>query len=170
MPRTSIDELPGDARIWIFGTGRSLTDEEERTVLGAVDAFLDRWNAHGEPLTSAREWLEGRFLVVGVDERTAPPSGCSIDAMVGILKELEQELGLALTGHGPVLWRDAAGEVRRTPRDDFARLADEGEVGPETPVFDPTLTRLEELRDGGLEKPAARSWHARAFGLGEATA
>lgn len=163
MPRTDIDALPDDARIWIFGVGRALEPDEERELLREVDRFLDSWKAHDDPLTCARDWREGRFLVVGVDERTAPPSGCSIDAMVNVLKRLERRLDVPLTGHGPVYWRDAEGRIRRAPRGEFGRMAREGEVDLDTPVFDPTLTRMSELRAGELEKPAAESWHGRAF-------
>jgi hypothetical protein len=166
MPRTEFHALPDDARIWIFSSGRPLDATEEETLLDRVDGFLETWNAHGNPLTCARDWIEGRFLVVGVDERTAPPSGCSIDAMVGVLKELESRLDVELTGHGPVFWRDDSDRVRRSDRNDFVRLAEAGEVDAGTPVFDATLTRAAELRAGGFEKPAGESWHARAFPLG----
>ena len=33
----------------------------------------------------------------------------------------------------------------------------------ETPVFDLSLTTLGQVRDGGFEKPAGASWHARVF-------
>jgi len=163
MPRTDFDHLPDDARLWIFGADRSLDPGERERLLERVDAFLETWNAHGHPLTGARRWAEERFLLVGV-EATAPPSGCSIDAMVGVLKEVEAELGLGITGHGPVFWRDEDGSVRSASRADFRRLAREGEVDPGTTVFDPTLTRIGDLREeGGFEVPAHASWHGRAF-------
>lgn len=163
MPRIDFDRLPDEARLWIFGASRRLTTEEAALLLGEVDGFLETWNAHGTPLTCARDWWEDRFLLVAVDERTAPPSGCSIDAMVGVLKGLETRLDAELTGHGPVFWRGPDGEIRRASRGDFQRMADEGDVGPGTPVFDPTLTRMGELRAGKFETPARASWHGRAF-------
>ena len=44
-------------------------------------------------------------------------------------------------------------------------LAADGIVTPETVVFDQSVTHLSQLRDGKWEKPAARSWHGRAFSL-----
>jgi hypothetical protein len=127
-----------------------------------VDAYLAQWKAHGSPLTCARSWRDDRFLTVGVDQRSAGASGCSIDAMVRVLSDLERQFGLTLTDHGPVLYR-AGDRVERVPRPAFARLAREGIVGPDTVVFDNTLTRLAELRAGRWELPARDSWHARAF-------
>ena len=162
MPRVDFDTLPDDARLWVFGAERPLKGEEERLLLSEVDAFLDGWNAHGAPLTSAREWRHGRFLLVGVDERTAPPSGCSIDAMAHVLKRMEGRLGMGLLDHAPVWYRKGEG-VERVERGAFRALARAGEVGAGTTVFDNTITRVVQLRAGEWERPARDTWHGRAF-------
>lgn len=162
MPRIPFDELPESARVWIFAADRALAEGEERRLLDAVDAFLEGWKAHGTPLRGGRRWRDGRFLVVGVDEDAAPPSGCSIDALVRVLKEEERELDISLLDHGRVFYREG-GEIRRASRAEFRRLAEEGRVGPETAVFDTSIVRMERLRDGAFETPARESWHGRAF-------
>lgn len=162
MPQIPFSQLPDDARLWIFPLSRSLTPEEEDAVLRRVDAFLDEWAAHGRPLRAGRDWREGRFLLVAVDESTAPPSGCSVDSLVRILKEEGESLDASFLEHGPVWYRDGE-KIRRVQRGAFKALAEEGAVGPETGVFDHTLTRLSQLRAGEWEKPASRSWHGKAF-------
>jgi len=169
MPLTDFERLPDDARLWVFGTERPLSEKEEQRLLGEVDAFLEGWAAHGLPLTCAREWRHGRFLLVAVDPASEPPSGCSIDAMVRRLKELEQELGLVLVDASPVWWRGGAGEVRRASRGEFRRLAEEGQVTPETVVWDGAVTHVAQVREGEWERPAGRGWHARAFFRGAAS-
>jgi hypothetical protein len=155
-------QLPPDARVWIFAADRPLTEGEQDRLLSAVDTFLQSWKAHGEPLAASRELRYGQFLFVAVDESAAGASGCSIDAMVRVLSELERQLGLTLSDHGPVLYL-AGNRVNRVPRHEFARLAREGAVGLDTIVFDNTLTRLADVRAGRWELPARDSWHARAF-------
>ncbi len=155
-------ELPGSARLWIFGASRPVEAHEEERILQAVDAFLDGWKAHGKPLSAARSWRYGRFLLVAADESVTPPSGCSIDALVRTLKELEGELGLTLVDGGAVWFRDGEG-VRKVDRAGFQDLTDAGEVTPETIVFDGSLTRMASLREGAWEGPARERWHARAF-------
>jgi hypothetical protein len=162
MPKVNFETLPDEARVWVFAADRPLDGPEAGRLLDTVDAFLDGWKAHGAPLTCARDWRYERFLIVGVDERTAPPSGCSIDALVRSLKGLESELGLTLLDNSPV-WFRHQGELRRADRAAFRALARAGEVGPDTVIFDNTLTRLEQLRRGGWERPARDSWHGRAF-------
>lgn len=162
MPRVPLSELPDDARLWVFGATDPVGPEDEERLLSVVDHFLEEWAAHGVPLTAGREWRRGRFLLVAVDEGSASASGCSIDALVGSLRELEAELGVGLVGHAPIWYRDD-GEVRCVARAEFRRLAEAGEVGPETVVYDPTLTRLDQVRSGRWELPARESWHGRVF-------
>lgn len=162
MPRIDFSELPDHGRLWIFPVSRVLTDDEARRCMGVVDDFLAQWAAHGSPLRSAREWRDGRFLLVGVDVDAEAPSGCSIDALVNRLRALGEEMDATFIDHGPVWYRDGD-EVRSAARPEFKRLAREGEVDPEIRVFDTTLTKVSELREGKLERPARESWHGRAF-------
>lgn len=162
MPRIDFEALPEHGRLWVFPASRCLTATDEERLLAEVDAFLDGWAAHGAPLRSGRALVEGWFLLVGVDEDASRPSGCSIDALVNRLEGLGGELGVELVDHAPV-WYRAGTEIRRVSREAFRALAREGSVSADTPVFDPSLTRLVQLRREGLERPARRSWHAQAF-------
>lgn len=162
MPRVTFDELPGHSRLWVFAAERALTAGERARLLETVDTFLDDWQAHRHPLTSARDVRYDRFLLVAADEQAAGVSGCSIDALVREIKQLEAALGVRLVDHGPVLFRDEQ-EIVRVARDEFASLVREGRVTPETAVFNNTVTRVEDVRAGRWEGPASASWHARAF-------
>lgn len=162
MPRTTFDALPADARLWIFAAERALSAQERDYLLSTVDGFLEQWHAHRRPLVSARDFRHDRFLLVGVDEAAAGVSGCSIDALVRDIKRVEGTLGLSLVDHGPVVYREGE-TIRRVPRDEFADLARAGQVTPDTIVFDNTLTQMGELQNGRWERPAAQTWHGRAF-------
>jgi hypothetical protein len=157
------DDLPDDARLWVFPASHPVVGASADRLLERVDAFLTDWRAHGQPLTAARQWRDDRLLLVAVDERSVPPSGCSIDACVRVLKELEGELGVGLTDHARVLYRAPDGGIATASRPEFTRLARSGEVTPATPVFDTTLSRLGALRQGRLEVAAGEAWHGRAF-------
>ena len=162
MPMVPFESLPDESRLWVFAVERTLEGGDQETFLGFVDQFLETWAAHGVPLICGRDFRRGRFLLVAVDEASMPPSGCSIDAMVGVLKDQERRLGMQILDNTPV-WFLAAGEVQRTSRPEFSRLAEEGAVGPETVVFDNTVTRLKDASAGRWEGPARRSWHQRVF-------
>lgn len=162
MPRVPYDQLPAHGRTWVFPASRCLTETEADACLAAVDDFLESWSAHGAPLVSGRELRERRLLLVGVDVDAEAPSGCSIDALVNRLRALGSEIGAQLIDHAGVLYR-AGDEIRQATRAEFRALAEKGEVGPDTPVFDATLTRVEQVREGALERPARETWHGRVF-------
>jgi hypothetical protein len=162
MPRVPFDQLPDHGRLWVFPLTRDLTESERATVLAEVDAFLAQWAAHGSPLQSGRELRDGRFLLVGVDEDAESPSGCSIDALVNRLRAIGQEFDVSFIDHAPVWYRSADG-VHSVSRPEFKTLGAGGQVTRDTHVFDTSLTRVAELRAGKLERPAAETWHGRAF-------
>jgi hypothetical protein len=162
VPRVAFDELPGDARLWIFPASRPLTDGERARVLGEADAFIDQWTAHGVPLNAARDVRHDQFILVGVDERAAGASGCSVDALVRRMSQLQTALGVELTNNAPVLYR-LGDRIERVPREQFARLAANGDVNLDTVVFDNTVTSVGQVRAGRWELRAADAWHARAF-------
>jgi hypothetical protein len=146
----------------VFPATRTLSPAEEEALLAEVDEFLQGWEAHGRPLMAGREWLEGRFLMVAVDDRSVPPSGCSIDALVNRLEGLGRDHGLTLVDRSAV-WFRAEGGVRCLTRPAFKGLAKEGAVDLSTVVFDLSITRVAEFRNGAWEKPVEASWHRRAF-------
>jgi len=162
MPKVSFDELPDNGRLWVFPASRDLSDAEGRSCLAAVDEFLATWSAHGAPLKSGRQLIERRFLLVGVDVDAESPSGCSIDALVNRLRALGESMGVILIDHASVWFRDR-GAVRTASRADFRALASRGDVDPHVAVFDTTLTRVDQLRNGGLERPASETWHGKTF-------
>lgn len=160
MPKVSFDALPDDARAWVFGASDPLDAERCDVLLRAVDEALGQWSAHGVPLTCARDWRDGRFLVIGVDQRDAGASGCSIDALFRELQRLERTLGTTLVAGGRVFYRAASGEVQCVDRATWAARARQGEVGESTPVFDTTVTTVGDVRRR-FERPASESWHAQ---------
>jgi hypothetical protein len=157
MPRLSFDSLPDDARVWVFAAADALEGDAAARLLTHVDAFLDRWAAHGVPLACARDWRDDRFLAVGVDQSREGASGCSIDGMFRTLQALEPALGTTLLGGGRVYWRDAAGAVRVAEREAFARAV--GAAAADVPVFDTTVTTAGDWR-ARFERPLRESWHA----------
>ena len=159
MPHVPFAQLPDDARVWVFASDRPLADAHAERLLAAVDAFLARWAAHGQPLTAARDWVDDRFLVVAVDQREAHASGCSIDGLFRTLQQLGREIGASLVGGGRVYFRDGAGAVQTVARHEFSDRAARGEITGETAVFDPTVTTAGDWRHR-FERPARESWHA----------
>jgi hypothetical protein len=157
MPIVPFDSLPDSSRIWIFGSDRPVTGVASERLLSEVDRFLDQWRAHGEPLRCGRLWFDNRFLVVGVDQSTANASGCSIDGLFRTLQQLERTIDARLVGGGRVYYRDHSGTAQSAAREDFDTLVASGEIGPDTIVFDTSITDLGEWRER-FERPAKKTW------------
>ncbi|MGQ0640145.1 MAG: hypothetical protein ACT4P6_05135 [Gemmatimonadaceae bacterium] len=151
-------ELPDSARVWIFAASDSLAAPRAEPLLHAVDEYLEQWKGHGLPLTCARDWRDDRFLAIGVDQRDAHASGCSIDGLFRTLQRLEPALGTSLVGAGRVFYRDADGKIVCVSRGNFAALAAARGIADDTPVFDTAIVNAATYRER-FEQPASASWH-----------
>ncbi|HET7229467.1 MAG TPA: hypothetical protein VFJ16_05660 [Longimicrobium sp.] len=171
MPAVPFDQMPDDARVWVFAAPRPLAPADAQALLERVDGFLERWAAHGAPVVGARDFRHDQFLLIAADERATGVSGCSIDSLFHALAEVERELGTDLRRTSSfVFYRDSTGDVQGAERPIFRHLAAAGQVSESTPVFDNTIGTVGDLRSGGWEKRFGESWHARAFPIGAATA
>ncbi len=159
MSLHKLAHLPDSARLWCFAADRTLEPSETAKLLDSVSGFLLDWTAHSRALRAGVDWWLHRVLLIAVDESETAASGCSIDALVGHLREIEARLGVSLVDSSSVWYRDERGAIRTASRAEFRALAAEGRLDEETMVIDLTLERLEQLRHGLLEVPAGRSWH-----------
>jgi hypothetical protein len=160
MSVVEFKDLPDDSRAWVFGSDRTLDASQSKTLMTEVDPFLQQWKAHGSDLTVGRDWRYGRFLTIAVDQSTAGASGCSIDGLFRSLKALEPKLGASMVTSGLIFYRDPKGAIQSVNREEFSSLATAGAIGPDTRVFDPTVTTLGEWR-ARFESDLKKSWHAR---------
>ena len=159
MPLVPFTALPQSAKIWIFASDVPLAGAPADRLLADVDTYLQSWKAHGVPLRCARQWLDDRFLIVGIDPTEEQASGCSIDGLFRAVQGLERALATRLLGGGRVFYRDAAGQPAVASRDEFQALATQHAVSAETPVFNTGLTQLNEWQTS-FERPLAQSWVA----------
>lgn len=167
MSLVDFEELPDSARLWVFGAERSPSPTETAHLLDRMESFLEEWTAHDRSLRAGFDWREHRFLMVGLDPSAGDASGCSIDALYRQIRSLEEELGTSMLAEGRVWLEDSRGRIRSLERSAFRRLAEAGEVGPGTVVFDLTVNRVEDVRRGRWRRPAGEGWHARLLPDGE---
>ncbi len=161
MSLVPFDSLPDDARVWCFAAEPAPDSRQVARLVDAMETFVGDWTAHRKDLMAGVAWRSHRVLVVGLDESRTGASGCSIDALMNRLAELESEIDIRLTDASSVWFRDRDGRIRSVSRDGFRRLAGAGSVGTDTPVFDLTVPDVGRIRAGELERPASESWHAR---------
>ena len=154
-------QLPPHARVWIYQADRPLTAAEQARVQPALAQFADAWTSHGRTLHASAALLHDQFLVLGLDENVAGASGCSIDASVRFVRELETALGVALLEKSQLAFL-VDGQVQLLDRRALRTAVAEGQLQPDTPYFDNTIGRHQQLT-AAWPAPAANTWLARYF-------
>ncbi len=89
MTQELFKDFPNDARVWIYQTNRALTEKEIQLIDRKLQSFVKDWAAHGDQLWANAQVVNPFFVAVAVNDKLTPPSGCSIDASVKKLQELE---------------------------------------------------------------------------------
>ncbi len=157
----AFDRLPPQARVWIYQASRPLTEEELMPLLARLAAFAEEWTSHGQQLAASAQFLHRQFLVIGLDEAVAGASGCSIDASVRFVRELEQRLGITLLEKSRMAFL-ANGELSLLTRPELRAAIAAGQVQADTLYFNNTLTTKGEL-DEQWPAPAGQTWLASYF-------
>lgn len=155
-------ELPTTARVWIYQASRPLTDAELTAVQPALQQFAEAWTSHGRTLRASAEFRHRQFLILGLDEAVADASGCSIDASVRFVRELEAALGLELLAKEQLAFLTPEGQVQLVPRRELKQAVAAGQLRADTPYFDNTVAQRGTL-EVGWPLPAGKSWLARYF-------
>ncbi len=157
------NELSPESRLWIFALEEPIDPETTAKLEIGLAAYTQRWKAHGLSVLGGWTFVADRFLAVAADPAAAQVSGCSIDDMTRSVKELLLSNGGKIADFEKVFFRKD-GEIVCESRSDFKKLAAAGKLSPETPVFDTTVVKLEQLQQGKFELPLSASWHKRLVG------
>ena len=156
---TEFKDLPNDSRVWIYQSGRKLSDTEITSIIPKAKAFLEQWTAHGSDLEAGFEIRYNRFVVLGLNQANASASGCSIDASVRYIQSLEKEFKVDLLDKMNVTFYNGEFIAHKTLTD-FRKMAKARSVSPNTVVFNNLVnTKAEYLEN--WEVPAKESWHSR---------
>ena len=152
-------ELPEDARIWIYPCNRSFSELEIGAIEEALTSFLTQWTVHGDSLRAGFEIKYRRFIVIALDQGHNAVSGCSIDASVRFIQELEEKYHVDLLDKMNVSYKQ--GEfIAYKPLNEFKKMAKQKAVSKKTIVFNNLVINKLEY-DEVWEVPAEDSWHAR---------
>jgi hypothetical protein len=155
----SFDSLPQTSRIWIYQCNRSFSDSELEEISKKLTAFLEGWTAHGADLQSGFEIKYKRFIVIALNQNVNPATGCSIDASVKFIQELETAYKVDLMDKMNVSYKQGEYVAHKTLTD-FKKMAKEKAVSKHTIVFNNLVNTKAEYLEF-WEVPASESWHSR---------
>lgn len=145
-----------DYRVLIYPSSRPFSAKESKVIAEKLYDFLGGWAAHGKPLSSSFKVERNQFIVIAVDEEKEAASGCSIDSLNGIMREIDDEFQLGLFNRMKASFVEN-GEVKTMKLHDFREALKNGELSTDIEVFDfSKSTYVSFLSDFLL--PLRRSW------------
>ena len=155
------DQLPDNARVWIYPSSRKFPPDEVLVIRQKTKAFLEQWTAHGTQLQAGLDLPYDLFIVLGLNESIQSASGCSIDASVHFIQSLEETFKITLLDKMNVTFRNN-NAIDHISLKEFRTKAKEKKVNSDVIVFNNLVQNKMEY-DSLWEVPASSSWHARYF-------
>ena len=153
------DSLPENSRVWIYQSNRSFTKDELVDISDKLIVFLNNWVAHGLNLEAGFEIKYKRFIIIALDQDKQSVTGCSIDASVKFIQELEILYSVNLMDKMNVSYKQGDYVAYKTLTD-FKKMAKDKAVSKKTIVFNNLVNSVGEYKQF-WEVPASESWHSR---------
>ncbi len=155
----NFDTLPETARIWIYQSNRSFSEVELEEITKKLTVFLGGWTAHGADLQAGFEIKYKRFIVIALNQQMNAATGCSIDASVKLIQDLETTYEVDLMDKMNVSYKQGEYVAYKTLID-FKKMAKDKAVSKNTIVFNNLVNSKAEYLEF-WEVPASESWHSR---------
>lgn len=152
-------KLPANARVWIYQSDREFNAKEMDFIQSKAIDFIEQWTRHGQDLKGSFTIKYNQFLVLAVDESFSNVSGCSIDASVHFVQELERVLNVDLMDKMNISFKDGE-HINIVKMSAFKEYAQQNKINEQTVVFNNMVATKNEL-ETAWEIPAAQSWHKR---------
>lgn len=142
-------------KVWIYLSDKELNGEVLNSVLSRGKEFVENWKAHDVPLKATFEIIAHRFIVVKVDETQYNASGCSIDKLLRLVKQLETDFNLQLLNRLLVPIKNSNGvEVVHSSK--IKELLNNKKINENTIVFNTASSNSVEF--AGWEQPLKDTW------------
>lgn len=151
--------LPEESRIWIYQANRSFSDQEISEIEDKLKTFIENWTAHGSDLQSGFTIKYKRFIIIALNQNLNKATGCSIDASVHFIQQLEKQYNVDLMDKMNVSYKQGDYIAYKTLLD-FKKMAKDKAVSKNTIVFNNMVTNIAEFNEN-WEVPASESWHSR---------
>lgn len=158
---TAYQDLPTDARVWIYQADRAFTDYEAITIQRKLDAFVADWTSHKRDVKALGQLYYNRFIVLMADEHSFRVSGCAIDSSVAFVKDLGQTLEVDFFNRFNIAYK-IGDEIYVASKKQFRELLESGAVNEDTLVFNNLVQTKAEFEEN-WQIPLKESWQMKVF-------
>jgi hypothetical protein len=155
----NFDTLPEESRVWIYQANRSFSESELSELEDKLKVFIEAWTAHGQDLQASYKIVYKRFIVISLNQNLNNATGCSIDASVHFIQELEKHYNVDLMDKMNVSYKQGQYVAHKSLLD-FKKMAKDKAVSKNTIVFNNLVNNIAEFKEN-WEVPASESWHSR---------
>lgn len=138
------DNLPPNARTWVYQSARPLTDEEAKFAQNELKTFISQWTSHKVGVAGAGYVFFNRFIVLMADEEAVSIGGCSIDSSVRFIKDLQTKLQTDFFNRLLIAFR-TNDRIESAPINDFLQSIQSGKLSEATILFDNTILTKQDL-------------------------
>lgn len=153
---TYYDDMPANSKVWVYQSDRPFRDVEVQGIRHKLKEFMLEWTAHGAALKAFGDVYYNQFIVIMVDEAQAQASGCSIDASVHFIKEIESTFEVDLFDRLTVAYMKGQ-EVLISSKDDVKVKLTQGEISADTIIFNNMVNDKDDF-ETNWKIPLKESW------------
>ncbi|MEY4987659.1 MAG: hypothetical protein RL567_1438 [Bacteroidota bacterium] len=153
-------EMPGQARIWVYQASRSLLAPELDQIKQILTQSCQNWEAHGAPLQASFEIKYNQVVIIAVNEALNAASGCSIDASTRWFKSLGETLQVDFFSRDVAVVREE--QVELLALGQLKSAVEAGLLMPGDQIITPLLQSVEQYRNQWLST-ADQSYLKRYF-------
>ncbi|MBM3412753.1 MAG: hypothetical protein FJY19_05165 [Bacteroidetes bacterium] len=144
------------SRVWIYQSARIFSIQEALEIESRLEQFAVNWKSHGDPVEATGLLLFRRFIIFIADESKVAVGGCSTDASVREIKNIEKEFSVSLFDRTQLSFfiKD---KIEILPLAQLNYALEKNFLTKDTLYFNNTVQTLEELKTNWII-PIEKSW------------
>ena len=150
--------LNKNSRVWVFQSVTLIDDYVVEKIKKKLTIFLSQWKSHQNYIKSSFEIRNNTFIIIAANENNLV-SGCSIDSLMNLVKELENKHDLQLLDKFHVKFIKNE-EIKTLHLNDFKILCKKLRSDEKLIVYNNLINNINEL-ENNWKVDIRNSWHNR---------
>lgn len=155
------EDFNSNSRVWIYQCNRLFTISEALDIESLLEKFSESWQSHGAKVKGYANLFFGQFILLMADESATGVSGCSTDASVRLIKNIEQDYNVSLFDRQTLAFLIKE-KIQLLPMEQINYAIENNFIQGDTMYFNNTVqTKIELLNHWII--PVSESWLATRY-------